>query len=156
MAAACGESDDRAFSSPNQLAPIVAEVDTGLIFTDGDDSVVLSLSDLEAIEVVQVELFEPFVAATSTFQGPTVAAVFASLGWPTDGDVHMWAINDYAYDMSAADLIEGDAMIATRENGVTIPIEAGGPARIVFPNWSAAHQLEDAWVWSLGSFNLLD
>jgi len=156
VASACGSSSPSgvfARVDRSTLAPV--ESQAVLEFVGNGTSTTFTLGELESIEMVQVELYEPFVEANSTFQGPTAAAVFEKLGWDPAARVHILAINDYAFDMPVADLIEGDAMIATRENGAEIPIEAGGQARIVFPDWSPVHTLEDAWVWSLERFELL-
>lgn len=149
-----GSSDQPTFENVESLPPLETEAD--LVFTNGDSSTTLSLADLEEIETVRSEVDEPFIKSRTTFEGPTVDAVFASLGWDTAGEAHIWAINDYAYDIAMTDLVDGDAMIATRENGKAIPVDAGGPARIVFPDWSPIAGTEDAWVWSVGKVDVLD
>jgi len=154
LAASCGSSASelQPYDSA-QFAPI--ESNAVLEFANGDTVVSLTISDLEAIDLMRSDLYEPFVEGDTDFEGPSFEAVADSLGWPRDGTVRMLALNDYAYEMPLADLVGSQAMIATREHGEEIPIERGGPARIVFPDGTRASSIEDAWVWSLERLTLV-
>jgi len=153
LAASCGSSASKLKPTDRaQFAPI--ESNAVIEFENGDTVVTLTIADLEAIDMMRTDLYEPFVESDSDFEGPSVAAVADSLGWPAHGTVHMLALNDYAYDMPLADLVASDALIATREHGEEIPISRGGPARIVFPDGTQASPIEDAWVWSLERLTL--
>ncbi|MCP4436726.1 MAG: molybdopterin-dependent oxidoreductase [Actinomycetia bacterium] len=154
LAAGCSNSGDSKFERVEGLQP--HSVDADLVFTNGGGSSTHSLGELEEIEMVRTEVYEPFVEARTTFEGPTVEAVVDHLGWGTDAEVQIVALNEYSYDIPISDLIEGDAVIATRENGGSIPLEEGGPARIIFPDWSSQGAIEDAWVWSVETIEVLN
>lgn len=153
MAASCGSNPVTIEQFDRVQFPAVAS-DAVIEFENGSSIESLTISELESIEMLRVDLYEPFVEADTDFEGPSLDAVAKRLGWPSDGTVHILALNDYAYDLTLAALVGSHAMIATREHGLEIPIERGGPARIVFPDGTDVSPIEDAWVWSLERLTL--
>jgi hypothetical protein len=77
-------------------------------------------------------------------------AVLQAADIPTDsGTLSTIALNNYVYDGSIPELVAGQAMIAVQRAGQDIPVDQGGPIRIVFPDDSPMASNLDAWNWSL-------
>ncbi|MEM9037306.1 MAG: molybdopterin-dependent oxidoreductase [Actinomycetota bacterium] len=132
-----------------ELAP--AESDA-LITVVGGDGATISFDELETLPVHEIEVFEPFVEADTTFQGPKLVDVFAALALES-GSVEVLALNDYGYT-AGTDEWPADALLATREDGEPIAVEDGGPFRVVFPDGSPWAVELETWVWSIDRFVL--
>jgi DMSO/TMAO reductase YedYZ molybdopterin-dependent catalytic subunit len=63
--------------------------------------------------------------------------------------VFVTALDDYTWTLPIDVVRSGELMLATRENGQPIPIDKGGPIRLIFSDDSQAGKVTDAWVWSV-------
>lgn len=110
----------------------------------------LTLKKLAALGTEEIQINEPFVGSCQTFTVVPLQAVLQAAGIPTDaGTLRTIALNDYEYDGSIPELIDAQAMIALQRAGQDIPVDQGGPIRIVFPDDSPMATNLDAWNWSL-------
>ena len=74
---------------------------------------------------------------------------------PAAQTVHVTALDDYQVDLSIADVRAGGVLLATRDGeGRAIPLEDGGPTRIVFAANVPAGASADQWIWSLSTIDV--
>jgi hypothetical protein len=125
---------------------------TGKISTTNRGATLLfDQQTVERLGVVQVGLYEPWTKQDLEFRGVWLQDVVAFAGVSdTATRLHIVALDDYAVDLTLADIRTGGIMLATRAgDGSAIPIDQGGPTRIVFQNGVAAGANADQWVWSI-------
>jgi len=106
---------------------------------------------LDRLGVVQVKLYEPWAKKTLDFRGCWLQDLLAVAGVrPGATRLHITALDDYQVDLTIADVRRGGILLATMAgDGSTLPIDKGGPTRIVFMNGVKAGANADQWIWSL-------
>ncbi len=110
-----------------------------------------SLEQLAQLGAITVSLYEPFIQEDATFTGVELSKLFEESAISGTDLVHTIALNDYSYANTAEEFTGSGAILAYEQNGVPIPMDRGGPIRIVIPNDKPLSQLLDAWNWSLRS-----
>jgi hypothetical protein len=117
---------------------------------------VLDHSTVEKFGVEQVRLYEPWTKENLDFRGVWLDDLLAVAGAKPDATkVHIVALDDYAVDLNVADIRTGGIMLATRAgDGSMLPIDKGGPIRVVFADGVPAGQNPDQWIWSLKSIDV--
>lgn len=112
---------------------------------------------IEQLGVVQVRLYEPWTKQNLEFRGVWLQDLLAVAGVKGDATrLHIVALDDYAVDLTLADVRVGGIMLATRAgDGSSIPIDKGGPTRIVFMDGVKAGANPDQWVWSVKTIDVL-
>ena len=124
--------------------------DAILTISDGSSvGVMFDLATLEQAGTVAGELYEPFEKRRMTFTGVELKDALALGGVPAGTDLHLVALDDYAVDLSAAEVEAGGILIATSSNGKPIPIADGGPIRVVFLDGAEPGKDTELWIWSL-------
>lgn len=109
-----------------------------------------TMDQLAALGTKDVTIFEPFVKRNIAFTGVPMAAIFDTVGIEGDVRLNTEALNEYIYDKStAADFVESDGLIAVAQEGKPVPVDQGGPIRIIFPDGSTQAKNLEAWNWSL-------
>ena len=121
----------------------------------GQRTVELTMRDLEQLEVTEVTFVEPFVNAEQTFRVVPLVDLFALAGITPSDTVDTIALNDYRYRDTAGALVAADALLAVARDGAPIPMDAGGPIRLVFEPSSEYAGFLDAWNWSLRSISVV-
>jgi hypothetical protein len=113
-------------------------------------------ASLDRFGVLKVGVYEPWVKKDMEFQGVWLADVLAGArADPGARTLHFTALDDYQIDLSTAEVTRGDIFLATkRGDGTPIPIEEGGPTRIVFTGVGAADVSADLWIWSLKTIDV--
>lgn len=124
-------------------------VDDTVLTLRADGSTDLSLADLRAMPAVQITIVEPFVQEELTFQGVELQYVLQGAAISSASRIETEALNDYIYADSASALIDAGAILAYSEGGNPIPMDEGGPIRLVFAEDSSYFSNLDAWNWSL-------
>jgi hypothetical protein len=110
---------------------------------------------LAGLAQVQLRTYEPWVKKDLTFRGVWLADLLAAAGAGPDASVQVTALDDYAVTLSAADLREGSVLLATGDGaGAVLPVDDGGPTRIVFGGGSRAGGNADQWIWSLRTIDV--
>jgi len=130
-----------------QLAALDSE--TVVLSIDAEESTDYTLADLGAFTPVVITIDEPFIQETVEFTGVWMADLFDDAQVPTDNTVDTVALNDYIYTDTVDNLVANRAILAYLANGQPIPVEEGGPIRIVFADDSPYFTVLDAWNWSL-------
>lgn len=108
-----------------------------------------TLGQLVAAATTTVSVDEPFVKQRIEFTGVPLADLFTAAGITDQTNVDTVALNDYAYDAPASVFSDSDAVLAVRQGGGDIPIDQGGPIRIIFPDGTSGSSNLEAWNWSL-------
>ena len=116
-----------------------------------NSSVALDRAGLAKLGLVQVRVYEPWVRQTLDFRGVWLADLLKVAGAAADvSTVRVTALDDYFVDLQMTDIQAGGILLATEAgDGTQIPIEKGGPTRIVFLNGVRAGANADQWIWSL-------
>jgi hypothetical protein len=130
--------------------------DEVVLTLEGDVRVELTMSELEAMAVAEVTLDEPFVRRRETFRVIPLEALFELAGIGDDETVQTIALNDYRYSDRAGALRAADALLAVARDGQPIPMDAGGPIRLVFADDSSYSRALDAWNWSLRTIRRIE
>ncbi|MHB1090640.1 MAG: molybdopterin-dependent oxidoreductase [Ilumatobacteraceae bacterium] len=110
-----------------------------------------SLESLKKLPATTVELFEPFIMVRSSFTGVSLEDLFDAVGIKADDKVDTVALNEYRYTNTAKEFTASDGLLAYEQNGQPIPMDRGGPIRIVFPDTTPLSSVLDAWNWAISS-----
>lgn len=108
-----------------------------------------SLSQLSALPVTELQLFEPFIKQNSQFTGVAMSEIFNATSISGSDIANTIALNEYTYSNTAEKFIGSNAVIAYEQNGQPIPMDRGGPIRIIYPDGSLLAKVLDAWNWSI-------
>jgi len=68
--------------------------------------------------------------------------------------VNTIALNQYQFADTVANLETNKAVIAVSRDGAAIPMDQGGPIRLVFPSTVKYFSYLDAWNWSLRTIKI--
>ena len=112
---------------------------------------------VERLGVHQVRLYEPWTKENLDFRGVWLQDLITVAGVdPQAVRLHIVALDDFAADLTLADIRAGGIMLATRTgDGSVIPIDKGGPTRIVFMDGVKAGANPDQWVWSIKTIDVV-
>ena len=116
----------------------------------------LDLDTVESMGVTEVQVYEPWTKENLTFRGVWLADLLAVAGaTPGATSVHLVALDDYAIDLTLAEVRAGGIMLALRDsNGTALPIDQGGPTRIIYQAGVTAGANPDHWIWSLKTIDV--
>jgi hypothetical protein len=106
---------------------------------------------LDELGVVQAKVYDPWVKQDLEFQGVWMNDLIDAAK-PADGaqSIHLTALDNYQIDLSLADVRAGGILLATKKgDGSPIPLEEGGPVRIVFVGGVPSGASADQWIWNL-------
>lgn len=119
--------------------------------TNDGDVLQLGTDTLDQFGVLKVRLYEPWAKRRLGFQGVWLADVLRIAGVEKSArGVQLVALDDYQVDLTMAEIAAGGIFLATKSNvGSPIPIDQGGPTRIVFMDGVEAGTSTDRWIWSL-------
>ena len=99
---------------------------------------------------------DPFAGDTNvTFTGILISDILDVVGAdPEATEIELVALNDYAASATVADTRQYSFMLGIQEDGVAIPLDGGGPAKVIIPFNDFPDDLDhvtyDAqWVWSM-------
>ncbi|MGV8969322.1 MAG: molybdopterin-dependent oxidoreductase [Microbacteriaceae bacterium] len=159
----CGALEPEAVSESSEAAesqyggfpidqPALDEVVLSVIGADTRDFTYGELQELAQAEIVIVE---PFVSTEYSFRGIPLESLFVDAGFAPSDVIETVALNDYRYSATVESWIDGSAILAVYRDGQPIPMDEGGPIRIVFPSDSGFFDNLDAWNWSLRAIVLL-
>jgi hypothetical protein len=123
--------------------------DEVVLTLEGGVRVDLTMAQLEDLAVLEVTLDEPFVRRRETFRVIPLASLLDLVDISDEQIVETIALNDYRFRDQAGALRAADALLAVARDGGPIPMDAGGPIRLVFADDSSYANELDAWNWSL-------
>lgn len=141
-----GPGDDEVYGGFPVDPPAPDEV---VLTLEGDVRIELTMAELDALAVDEITLDEPFVKRRETFRVIPLADLLALAGIGEDATVQTIALNDYRYTDRAEAFLTAEALLAVARDGAPIPMDAGGPIRLVYADDSSYAGTLDAWNWSL-------
>ena len=130
--------------------------DDPVLVVDGGSSghQAFTMVQLEALGTTTITVDEPFVKKRQSFTGVPLSKILAKAGIAGGVRVNTHALNDYDYANVASAFTGSDALVATQRDAARIPLDQGGPIRLVYPDGTALSSVLDAWNWSLASLEV--
>lgn len=120
------------------------------VVTADGERVEFDLATLERLRRVQTTVFEPFVEQDVEFSGVVLWEVLEAAGASeASGDAALTALDDYRVELPLDTLRDEPILLATRSSGEAIPVEDGGPTRVVFPEGTPIGDNPNMWIWSV-------
>jgi hypothetical protein len=117
----------------------------------GSQSRDYTMGELDELATQEVTILEPFVKQVETFRGVPLSELFLDNGISSGSQVATIALNDYRYTDSVDAFTASSGLLAVSRDGKAIPMDEGGPIRIIFPEGTPYFTFLDAWNWSLRS-----
>lgn len=139
-------------TAPNR-GPVDPEYDKLLVFNDAkfERAREFGLADLESLPQQSVKTDFPKGGPETVFSGPLLGDVLDASGARGE-TVTIQAIDGYAVEVPATELIAKGAVVATRRDGEPFGIGNFGPTQIVFPRGDRAElkdMPDDLWIWQI-------
>lgn len=160
--AACGGSTEAAPHEPPANASLrpgddIPAVQADVVLTvsgklaNERKSVPFDIATIEAVGVEAFTVYEPLEDANLVFRGVDLRDLLAVAGVADDAtDLHMVALDDYVVALDLQAINGGGIMLATATaDGSAIPVERGGPIRVVFKEHAQGAGQAHDWIWSL-------
>jgi hypothetical protein len=130
--------------------------DTDVVLTvSGAKSVDYTMGQLKDMADQSVTIVEPFVKKRQSFSGIAIQALLESAGVQPKDKVDTVALNEYEFADTAANFEAAGAIIAVSRDNQPIPMDEGGPIRLVFDTNSKYFSYLDAWNWSLRTLKVV-
>ena len=130
--------------------------DTDVVLTvTGVKSVDYTMGQLKALADQNINIVEPFVKKQQRFSGVSLQVLLESAGIQPKDKVDTVALNEYEFADSAASLEAASAILAVSRDSQPIPMDEGGPIRLVFDTNSKYFSNLDAWNWSLRTIKVV-
>lgn len=160
----CSSSSDSAAPTPS---PSASENPYGAGFVvdpPADNDVVLTvtgtstkdftMAEISALADEEITIMEPFVKTEQSFKVVKMEKILKGLGFKGTDKLSTVALNDYAFADTYDNFIKNNAYIAVSRDGAPIPMDQGGPIRIVFASDSGYFNMLDAWNWSIRTIEI--
>ncbi len=136
--------------------PVDPPADTEIVLTVvGEQTIELTYAEVKELADVELTIDEPFVNLTQTFSGIALSDLFELAGIQPEDRVDTVALNDYHFADDASAFIDADGVLAVLRDGEPIPMDQGGPLRIIFGADSSYVDVLDAWNWSIRSLEVI-
>lgn len=133
-----------------------APADTDVVLTiKGATTKNFTMADMRKLASKTITIVEPFIKKTQTFRVVKMQDLFSGIKVPSGASLNTVALNDYAFKATKANFFGNNAYVAVSLAGGPIPMDAGGPIRIVFDSNSKWFTNLDAWNWSLRTIEVL-
>ena len=115
------------------LIVISVEAAPNLAVTSGENTLALDRTELEAFPQTRIVTTSPYFEGTAEFTGPSLRRVLEFFSLEKESRVVFRALNDYEVDGNIQELLEMDAIIATRMDGKPMSVRDRGPFWIILP-----------------------
>ena len=111
---------------------------------------------LDELGVVKAKVYDPWVKQELEFQGVWMNDLINAAKPTSDArSIHITALDNYQVDLSLADVRAGGILAATKKgDGSPIPLEEGGPVRVVFVGGVPSGASADQWIWNLTTIDV--
>lgn len=120
------------------------------VVTADGERVGFDFATIERLRRVRTTVFEPFLEQDTEFSGVVLWDLLAAAGaTAASQDAKLTALDDYEVELPLATLRSEPVLLATRSGGEPIPVEDGGPTRVVFPAGSELGENPNLWIWSV-------
>jgi hypothetical protein len=133
--------------------PVDPAQDKLFVFNDVafEKAMEFDLETLESLPQASVKADFPMGGEVVEFTGPLLADVLAAAG-ASGEKVTVQAMDGYAVEVSAAELVEKGAVVALARDGKPLGIGGFGPTQIVFPRAEREDlkgMNDDWWIWQI-------
>jgi len=113
--------------------PAIAQAAPELVVRSGSKILVLDREELETFPQTTVTTASPYYDGLMAFSGPTLKRVIETFGLSDQTRITFRALNDYQVSGTLEEVLELDAIVATRMEGKTMSIRNRGPFWIMLP-----------------------
>mgnify|MGYP000617853738 CR=1 FL=1 len=120
----------------------------------GTSSKDYTMAELQALADENITIMEPFVKVEQSFAVVKLEKLINGLGFKKTDKLNTIALNDYAFAQTVDNFVKNNAYIAVSRDGQPIPMDQGGPIRIVFASDSGYFTNLDAWNWSIRTIEI--
>lgn len=110
--------------------------------------VTVDIASFDALPRQSLTITEPFIKKKVTFTGVGFGDLLTAAK-VTGKSITIHALDDFKATLDVAALRQAGVLLATRADGKTLEVKAGGPVRLVFPPSSQAGKDTNNWVWSI-------
>ena len=163
----CGQKADLAYAEvapaginigdqiPLPTGDVVLNIFGNVSRTNQAQKLSFDIATLEKLGLVEYTIADPWQNHEEvTYTGVLMSDLLEYAGVSdTATNVHMVALDEYAVDVSMADINKWPVLLATRTNNEYMDIESSGPTRIVFPFHAHSEIDEDTYkvlmIWNL-------
>ena len=140
---------------PAPTGEIVLSLTGALSRPNVGSNVQFDMATLERLGLREGVVFEPWDKIDMRFTGVDLQRLLESAGASANAKtIHITALDDYQVDVSMAEIRSGTIILATRQDGAPIPLDKGGPTRIVFGAGTTSGENPDQWIWSLAQIEI--
>ena len=140
---------------PAPSGEVVLTVTGALSRPNVGSNVQFDMATLERLGLREGVVFEPWEKIDMRFTGVDLQRLLDSVGASANAaTIHITALDDYQVDLSMAEVRSGTIILATRQDGALIPVDNGGPTRIVFGTGTKSGENPDQWVWSVAQIDI--
>lgn len=128
--------------------------DDVVLTVTGTSSKDYTMAEITALADEEISIMEPFVKTQQSFKVVKMEKLLKGLGFKATDKLNTVALNDYAFADTYDNFIKNNAYIAVSRDGAAIPMDQGGPIRIVFASDSGYFGNLDAWNWSIRTIEI--
>jgi hypothetical protein len=124
--------------------------------TNADGVMRVDQAALDRLGLLQMSVNDPWAKRRLGLRGVWLRDLIA-LAKPAAGatSLHLKALDDYQVDLKLDDVRADAILLATRnEAGAVLPVEDGGPSRVVFSDALASKFSPDVWIWSIDTIEV--
>jgi len=124
--------------------------------TNADKALRVDETALDRMGLLAMTVNDPWAKQRLPFQGIRLRDL-VDLARPDAGatSLHIRALDDYQVDLQLADVRTQEIFLATRDgSGTDLPIEDGGPTRVVFSDDLAQRFSPDLWIWNIDTIDV--
>jgi hypothetical protein len=125
---------------------------TGRIAATNDGGALrLDRAELDRLGLLAMTVDDPWAKQRVELQGVWLRDLVALARPETRATtLHLRALDDYQVDLDLADVRTESILLATRTgDGADLPVESGGPTRVVFADDLAQRFSPDLWIWNI-------
>ncbi len=130
---------------------------TGRIATTNVDGTLrLDEAGLARMGLLEMSVDDPWVKRRLALRGVWLRDV-VELARPDAGatTLHIRALDDYQVDLELTDVRADAILLATRNaDDAALPVEDGGPSRVVFADGLAKRYSPELWIWSVDTIEV--
>lgn len=117
----------------------------------------LDMAAIENLPLYEASVYEPFLKKNMSFRGVMLDELVAAAdAEDSASEVRMTALDDYVVSLSLDEINSSPILLATESEGKRIPIEEGGPIRIIFLSDDRSGSNSDMWIWSVTQMKVED
>jgi hypothetical protein len=144
---------------PAPTGPVVLTMEGKISQKNDGETLKFDMATLESIGVIQYKVDDPFAKKNILYSGVLLSELLKVAGADKSSDtLTLWALDDYSTDMKVVSSEKWPVMIATKADGVYIPIDQKGPLISVFPfnDFPEIDHLtyDNEWLWALAKITV--